>query len=165
LPWINVYRCKDGEYITVATLEGHLYENLCRALGRDDLASKQRATPEENEKIRAAFAEIFLTRTRDEWWEFLKDKDTCVGPVYYLNETVADPQVRHREMVVEMTHPQLGTVRQLGIPVKLSETPGQIKSVGVPSGTDSRQILVELGYSDREIQSLHERGAIGLAEN
>ena len=165
LPWINVYRCKDGEYITVATLEGHLYENLCRALGRDDLASKQRATPEENEKIRAAFAEIFLTRTRDEWWEFLKDKDTCVGPVYYLDETVADPQVRHREMVVEMTHPQLGTVRQLGIPVKLSETPGQIKSVGVPSGTDSRQILVELGYSDREIQSLHERGAIGLAEN
>jgi len=160
--WINVYRCKDGEYITVAALEGHLFENLCRALGREDLASKQHAGPEEDQKTREAFAAIFLTRTRDEWWEYLKDKNTCVGPVYYLNDTEADPQVRHRKMIVEVNDPRLGAIKQLGIPIKLSDTPGQIKRLGVASGSDSRQVLASAGYSDTEIEDLGRQGAIGL---
>jgi crotonobetainyl-CoA:carnitine CoA-transferase CaiB-like acyl-CoA transferase len=161
VPWINVYRCKDGEYITIATLEGHLYENLCRALGREDLVSKQRASPEENERIKAVFAEIFLTRTRDEWWEYLKGKDTCVGPVNYLDEAFADPQVQHRQMAVDIPHPQLGTVKQLGLAIKLSETPGSIKSLGVPAGSDTQALLTGLDYSPAEIGDLLARNIIG----
>jgi crotonobetainyl-CoA:carnitine CoA-transferase CaiB-like acyl-CoA transferase len=162
LPWVNVYRCKDGEYITVATLEGHLYENLCRALGREDLIGGQREPPEQHEATKAAFAEAFLQRTRNEWWDFFKDKDTCVGPVYYLDEALRDPQVQHRGMVVEVAHPSLGPVKQLGIPIKLSETPGKIKSLGRVSGADSRSVLVGLGYSEEQIKALGDQGVVGL---
>lgn len=160
VPWVNVYRCKDGEYLTVAALEPHLYANLCRAIGREDLIPFQNTTPEENERIKGVFAEIFLTKTRDEWWQFFKDKDTCVGPVYYLDEAARDPQVQHRQMVVDVLHPDLGTVRQLGIPIKLSETPGRIERAGVPSGTDTRQVLAGFGYTAGEISALERDGVV-----
>lgn len=160
LPWINVYKCKDGEYITVATLEAHLYANLCTAIGREDLIPKQYVTPEENERIISIFSEIFATKTREEWWEYFKDKNTCVAPVNYLNETFADPQVQHRKMVQEIPHSQLGMVKQLGIPIKLSDTPGQIRNLGVPAGTHTREILTEIGYSVPELENLIALGAV-----
>ena len=164
VPWVNVYKCKDGEYITIAPIETHLYENLCRAIGKEELISKQFTTPEENEKIKAILTEVFQTKTRDEWFEFLKDKNTCVGPVYYLNETFSDPQVLHRKMVEEVDHPKFGKIKQIGIAVKLSETPGQIKSLGTLSGSDTEEILLEAGYSKEEIGKLRSSGAVGFAE-
>jgi crotonobetainyl-CoA:carnitine CoA-transferase CaiB-like acyl-CoA transferase len=162
VPWINVYRCKDGEYYTLAALEPHLYANFCRAVGREDLVSKQYASDEENERIKTELRAIFLTKTRDEWFEFFKDKDTCTGPVYYLSETFKDPQVIHRKMVVDVPHSQLGAVKQTGIPIKLSDTPGEIRSAGVPAGTHTREILTGLGYSGAEIESLKSVNAIGF---
>ena len=78
-----------------------------------------------------------------------------------FNETFVDPQVVHRKMVVEIEDPDLGTVRQAGIPIKLSETPGEIRSLGVPDGAHSEEILLELGYSHEEIRKLQESRAIG----
>ena len=161
--WANVYKCKDGEYITIGPIEPHLWENLCRALEREDLIPYQDKPLQEQDEAISALAQVFLTKTRDKWFEFLKDKNACVAPVYYLNETFADPQVRHRNLVVEMDHPRLGKVRQLGIPIKLSETPGQIKSLGTLTGTHTEEILAEIGYSENEIEKLHTGGAIGKA--
>ncbi len=81
-------------------------------------------------------------------------------PVNYLNETFTDPQVQHRKMVVEIPHSQLGMVKQLGIPINLSDTPGQIRSLWVPAGTHTREILKEIGYSDTEIKNLIALGAV-----
>lgn len=159
--WTNVYRCKDGEYFTLACFESHFWINLCRALGREDLIPYQNPGPEKRDEIMAAFSQIFLTRTRDEWFEFFSDKDVPAGPVYYLNETFADPQVLHRQMVVEVDHPTLGKVRQLGIPIKLSDTPGQIRCLGTRVGAHSEEILLNLGYSQEEIQRMRSSGAIG----
>ena len=159
-PWAQVFKCKDGEYFTIGCAEQHLWANLCKALGRDDLAPFHNPPPDKRDWVIAEMARIFLTKTRDEWWKFFQDKDTCVGPVYYFNETLADPQVRHRQMVVELEHPKLGKVKQVGIPIKLSKTPGKIRTLGTPMGTHTREVLKELGYGPKEIDQLYQGSAV-----
>ena len=84
-----------------------------------------------------------------------------VSAVNYLDEGLDDPHVLQREMVVEMEHPKLGKVKQTGIPIKLSDTPGKIRSLGVPTGSNTEAVLAELGYGPAEISSIRESGAIG----
>ena len=161
-PWTNVYKCKDGEYITVACIEPHFWDNLCTAIGREDLI-KYQSEPcpvEELDRVTAEIAGIFITKSRDEWWQFFKDKETCFGPVRYLNETFSDPQVLHRKMVVEVDHPKVGKVKQIGLPIKLSDTPGEIRNLGVPNGAHTEGILRELGYDDGKIEVLLSSGAV-----
>lgn len=160
-PWGNVYKCKDGEYITLGCTESHLWANLCRAIQKENLIPRQNpATPADRDAVITELADVFLRKTRDEWFEFFKDKDTCVAPVYYLNETFSDPQILHRKMMIELTHPKLGKVKQIGMPIKLSETPGQARTLGVPPGANTDGILTDLGYTSEEINQLRNNGAV-----
>jgi formyl-CoA transferase/CoA:oxalate CoA-transferase len=104
---------------------------------------------------------IFLTKDRDEWWDLLKDKNTSVAPVNNIKEALEDPQVLHRRMVLEMNHPSLGILKQIGFPVKLSETPAQIRNLGKVIGSDTKTIMEEIGYSREEIQTLVQDRIIG----
>jgi crotonobetainyl-CoA:carnitine CoA-transferase CaiB-like acyl-CoA transferase len=156
----NVYRCKDGEYVTIGCYEPNFWQNFCRAIGREDLIPLQDPPPEKKNMVESALNEIFLTKTRDEWYDFLRPKEVPVGPVYYVNEAFQDPQVLHRKMVVEMDHPRLGKIKQLGIPIKLSDTPGSIRSLGVPPGTNTNEIMQSLGYSKEEAEELRKAKAI-----
>jgi crotonobetainyl-CoA:carnitine CoA-transferase CaiB-like acyl-CoA transferase len=159
--WGNVYKCKDGEYFTLGCAEPHLWANLCRALGREDLVPLHNPdTPEERQRVIQELSAIFLTRTKKEWADYLLDKEACTGPVNNLNETFEDPQVRHRQMVVEVDHPRVGKVKQIGIPIKLSETPGTIRTLGVTLGAHTDEILKGLGYSTRQVTALRQRGAV-----
>lgn len=160
-PYCNVYKCKDSEYITIACFEPAFWDNLCRVLGREDLIPYGDPPPKEAEWAIAELAKIFATRTRQEWVKFFQDKETCFSPVNYFNETFEDPQVKHRNMVVEIDHPRLGKVKQMGIAIKLSDTPGQIQSLGVPPGTDTDDVLARVGFSKSEIAELHRQGAVG----
>ncbi|MDD5704089.1 MAG: CaiB/BaiF CoA-transferase family protein, partial [Dehalococcoidales bacterium] len=157
----HIYQCKDGEYMVIACGEYHFWENLCRAIGREDLIRYHRMPPEEQKPGIDELTKIFLTRTRDEWWEFLKDKDICAAPVYYINEALNDPQILHRQMVLNLEHPVLGTLKQLGFPIKLSNTPAGIRRLGKAAGFDTQKIMEELGYSSEDIQRLKQLGSIG----
>ena len=159
-PWANVYRCKDGGYVTVGCAEPHFWANLCRALGREDLIPRQHPALDELDSVLDALGAAFATRTRDQWIEFLRDKNVCVGPVNEIDEALADPHVEHRRMVVAIEDPVLGPVRQTGIPIKLSETPGTIRRLGVPDGRDTTEVLHGLGFGDDEIQKLRAGGAV-----
>ena len=157
-PYYGVYETSDGKYLTIAAIEPWFWENLCRALGREDLAGSQ-TTAANSGEISKILAEAFRKRTRDQWFELLKDNNISVGKVYSLEEALSDPQVAHRGMVLEVEAPDLpeGSVRQVGIPIRLSETPGKVRHVGSATGHHTSDVLAGLGYQPEQIQDLRRR--------
>lgn len=166
-PYYACYETKDGKLITLGCMEFHFWENFCRAIGREDLIpyhfDPKHFTEGPDEKTRHVvqeLRELFKTRTRDEWFEFLKQHDICVGKVYTWDEVFRDPQVLHRNMIVEIDHPVVGKVKQVGIAIKLSDTPGTIRNLGPYLGQNTDEILSGLGYSPEEISRLREKGIV-----
>ncbi len=159
--WSNVYQCKDGEYFVVACKEFHFWKNFCEAIEREDLIPYHGAPPHEQDQGIKELSRVFLTRSRDEWWDYLKDKETSVAPVYNIDEAVNDPQILYRRMILELDHTTQGRLKQIGFPIKLSETPAQVRSLGKVVGADTQKILEELGYDQKGIERLREEGAIG----
>lgn len=161
-PYYNVYQTKDGKYFTIAAIEPWFWENLCRALGREDLLPYQDATGERRRQVFDFLDQTFRTRTRDEWFELLKDRDISVGKMYTLDEVLNDPQMVYRGMVVEVEAPDIpeGKVSQVGIPIHLSETPGQVRYAGSIPGQHTNQVLTSLGYSLEQIEDLHRRQVV-----
>ena len=168
-PYYGVYQTKDGGYITIGCLETHFWENLCHLLGRGDYIPYHFALehtlykPEDKkwEEIHSYLKQTFLTKTRDEWFELLTQKDIPAGKVYTLDEVFTDPQVLHRQMVIEVEHPTLGKVKQVGIAPKLSGTPGKVRSLSPLLGEHTEEILLGLGYGRGEIEGLRREGAVG----
>src|SRR5213078_88580 len=95
---------------------------------------------------------------REEWWERLKDKDVCAAPVYTLTEAANDPHVRARGMIVEVPHEEFGPIPQVGISVKLSETPGAVRHPARERGADTDTVLREAGWPAERIAALRAAG-------
>jgi len=151
------YACKDG-WVTLGALEPKFWHAWCRGVGREDLVEKQFERP--GSEAHAEVARVFLERTRDEWSAFASEHDCCLEPVLGLDEALASELVRAREMVVELQQPGAeAPVRLLGVPVKLSRTPGAPAGPGPALGEHTREVLASLDYSDDEINTLLESGA------
>jgi crotonobetainyl-CoA:carnitine CoA-transferase CaiB-like acyl-CoA transferase len=161
-PCYNVYETKDGKYLTVGALELWFWENLCRALGREDFIPYQFDEGEKHDEISSYFQKVFRTKTREEWFDFLKDKNIPIGKVYSLEEVFTDPQVLHRQMLIEVEHPTRGRVKQTGFAIKLSDTPAVIRSGPPIPGQHTAQVLTELGYTKERIDELSKGGAIQI---
>lgn len=168
-PYYNVYETADGKYITIGCMEPWLWENLCRAIGREDFIPfhlrpdhrLHKAEGKEWEEVSNSLKQIFLTKTRDEWFEFLYQRDIPIAKVYSINEVFADPQILHRKMVIEVEHPTEGKVKQVGIAVKLSDTPGKVRNLAPILGEQTEEILTSLGYSKQKIDKLYQDEIIG----
>ncbi len=158
-PNYSVYQCRDGGWISLGSLEPHFWANLCKTMGREDLIeheNNQAKWPE----IRQFFTEKFRTRNRDEWFATLQETDICAAPVYDLDEVFTDPHNLHRKMVVEIDSPGMGKVKQVGIAVKLSETPGAVRRTAPLPGQDTDEVLKSLGYDGKGIEALKKSGAV-----
>ena len=160
MPFYNIYETKDGKYVSLGALEPWFYQNLCNALGREDFGPHEFDKGEKREEIFAFFRETFRTKTRDEWVEMLRQADVPVAPVYSLDEVFTDPQMLHRKMVLELDHPKMGKVKQVGVSIKLSDTPGGVRSLAPVAGQHTDEILAGLGYSKEKIEELRSSGAV-----
>ena len=153
LPCYNVYQTADGKWLSIGCMEPWFWARLCTRLGCESFSAEQ-FNEAKFPDIFAFLRARFLERTRDEWFADLRQDEICVMPVYALDEAVADPHMRSREMLVEIEHPQFGTVTQVGIAPKLSETPGSVRSLPHPSGADTEDVLREANFSKAEIEEL-----------
>jgi crotonobetainyl-CoA:carnitine CoA-transferase CaiB-like acyl-CoA transferase len=152
------YACKDG-WVTLGALEPKFFSAWCRGVGREDLIEKQFEPA--GSDAHGEIERIFLERTRDEWSEFASQHDCCLEPVLELDEALESELVRAREMVVELDQPGTEGVKQLGVPVKMSRTPGSLHAPGPVLGQHTHEVLAAAGYSDAEIAELEEAGAVG----
>ena len=159
-PTINVWKTKDGKFVSTGLIEPYFWERFCHALDREDLIPHHHAKGEKLQEVYSAIKETFLTKTRDEWFQIMKDADTCVSPVLELDEVVNDPQLLSRDVFPEFEHPTEGKVRQLGMPIKLSETPAKFRSFAPFIGQHTEEILQGLGYSEQQMEELRKSGAI-----
>ena len=168
-PYYNIYKTKDGKFITIGCMEPWLWENLCREIGREDFIPFHRQDdhalhPPQGEKWEEVFSslkQLFLTKTRDEWFELLSQKDIPIAKVYSMDEVFTDPQVLHREMVQEVDHPTEGKIKQVGIAIKLSDTPGKIRDLSPLLGEHTKEVLMNLEYSKQKIDELYRDGVVG----
>ena len=160
----QAFKTKDG-YINIGALTKSNWEGLCRALDREGLMTDPRfASPGDRkrreEELAVLLEEVFLEQPIQHWMEVLQEVGIPCGPIYDMEQVYADPQVQARDMMVELEDPDLGTLKNIGIPVKLSATPGKIRHRAPALGEHTQEVLLEVGYSEDDIAGLRGRGVI-----
>jgi crotonobetainyl-CoA:carnitine CoA-transferase CaiB-like acyl-CoA transferase len=155
---------RDGKFMVQASYDHH-FKRLCLALGRSELAQDPRfATRRERYHNRGVLypllAEIFQTRTTAEWVEMLGDAEVICAPINSLAEAVAEPQLRHRGMTLEVPHPLAGKVQLIRNPVRMSETPLDHYVAPPTIGQHTDEVLAELGVSETAAAELRQAGII-----
>jgi crotonobetainyl-CoA:carnitine CoA-transferase CaiB-like acyl-CoA transferase len=153
------YRCADG-WVTLGALEPKFWGEFCRGVGREDLIEHAFDPP--GSATHAAVCEVFAGRTRDQWRQFASEHDCCLEPVLELDEALASEIVAARKMVVEVPQPgAVEAVRLLGVPIKLSRTPGDpARAAGPALGEHTEEVLAGAGFTADDIAALEQAGAV-----
>ena len=157
-------RTRDG-YINIGSATQPTWDQLCRAIGQESLIEDPRFKLPGDRKAReselaALLEETFSRESTAYWVDTLTAAGVVVGPIYDMEQVYQDPQVRAREMLVDLEDSKLGTLHNIGIPVKLSETPGGIRRRAPELGEHSREVLLESGFSGQEIDKLAQDGVV-----
>lgn len=150
------YEAADG-WVACGALEPKFWRAFCEGSGHPELIEHQFDPPCSPgwEKV----AEVFKSRTRDEWKAFNDEHDCCIEPILEVGEALSSDLARERGMVVEFEQPGIGTVRQVGNPVSLSETPADTSGPAPAIGADTVEILTAAGIAPDEVEALIESGA------
>ena len=156
-PCYNIYKTKDGKYITIGALEPQFWARLCHKLNRQDLIEKQH---EVSDNIFNEVQRVFLSKTQTEWNDLLESEDVCYAPVLNLQETIQDLQARSRDMFIDNPAPGKRRIKEIGIAPKLSLTPGSIRRPSPAIGQDTEEVLKEIGIQPQEILELRSEGVI-----
>jgi len=154
-PYYQTYETSDGRFMAVGAIEARFYAELLQGLGLDPADLPDQNDREKWPAMKERFAQVFRTKSRDEWAALFEGKDACVAPVLELNEVAGHPQNRGRDLLIE-----LDSVLQPAPAPRLSRTPGRALKPGTPRGEETRPVLEELGYTEQEINELFDRGFV-----
>jgi len=155
----NTYETADGGFIAIGAVENRFWEQLCDKLEVPDYSELQYDEHRRMEII-TTIRTIFKMKSTDEWDEFLSASDVCYSRVYSLKEVLHLPLFLEREMVVPVTNKNGTASQALGIPIKMSESPGSIRTPPDSFGESSEAILSGLGYTPEQVRNFRRDGIV-----
>jgi crotonobetainyl-CoA:carnitine CoA-transferase CaiB-like acyl-CoA transferase len=166
-PSIVPYECfqaRDG-FVNIAVTNQKQWENFCQVMGfpeiaRDPSFESMKARLENYATLRPKIERVVGAMTRSEVIAALSEVGIPVGPINTVGEILEDPHIHAREMVRELVHPEYGPLRVLGIPIKLSDTPGVVENAPPKFGEHNRVVLRGLGFGEAEIARFEKDGVI-----
>ncbi len=165
-PLSNTYKCADGEWVSMAAVQSdRWFGPIVKMLDREGLLEDPRfATLEsraecQDELVRI-FDEAFAGMPREHWLGKLREIGMIMGPVQSYADLLTDPQCIANDYIVELEHPAVGTLKEVGTPIYFSETPGRPRSTAPEFGQHTEEVLLEHGYDWDEIEELRSAGAI-----
>ena len=160
----SAYPTSDG-HMNVGAGGDAIWRRLCEAIGQPELAEDARFAldadrSKHRQALNAHLADVFRKRPTAEWLERLNAAGVPSGPIYSVDEVFADPQVVHGAMAATVPHPTRGDIRVVAPTTVLSRTPGRLDRALGPKGSDSDDVLAELGYGEAEIAALKAGGVV-----
>lgn len=154
-PFYNVYETSDGKYVSVAPVERKFYQELLRGLGLEGVELPDQMDRSSWPEMRLKFAEIFRSKTRNEWCAAMEGYEACFAPVLDLDEAVAHPQMRARNCFVEVD----GVMQPAPAP-RFNRTPSEITRGPPVPGGNTAEVMSAWGFSDAEVAGLRDCGAV-----
>jgi len=154
-PWYNVYETKDGKHVCVAPVERKFYDQLLEAMALDPVTIPDQLDRETWPELRQRFADIFRTKTRDEWCAVMEGREVCFAPVLTIDEATHHPHMRARRSFLDVE----GVLQPAPAP-RFSRTPSSIQSAPSIPGSNTHEIMSAWGFSDAEIADLRKISAI-----
>ena len=155
----NTYETADGRFLSIGAVENRFWKRLCDHLDVPEFGTLQYDDSRRKEILKF-MRSTFKKKTLDEWNAELADLEICWGRVQTFSEVLDDPLFREREMFLELQGKAGEKQTAIGVPVKLSDTPGSVRSVAVDFGESTPAVLKELGYSEKEIKEFAEAEVI-----
>ena len=161
----QAFMCQDNKYLNLAVGSERIWERFCEGMDmpelRDNPDYKTNIERAQNrEKIVPYLQEVFIKQPVNHWVEKLQAVSVPCGPINDLEDVFSDPQLLSRDMLVEISHPTLGKIKQTGLPLKFSRTPGGLDRPPPLLGEHNHEVLKEIGFSTSEIEKLETQDVI-----
>lgn len=141
----QVYETKDNRFLSMGGIEQKFWKVFCEGIERQDFIDCLDAPKEKQEQMIHETQTIIARKTLEEWLDIFSEKEACVTPVKIMEETLEDSQLQAREMIQTIAHPELGNMKQIGNPIKLSESPKETFLPAPKRGEHTELILREIG--------------------
>jgi crotonobetainyl-CoA:carnitine CoA-transferase CaiB-like acyl-CoA transferase len=161
----NVYPTRDGKYAVIAANGDAIVQRLLKVMGREDLLDDERFASNAARVTHMEFIDALISQ-----WSSALDLDTCLdllnengipaGPIYSIEDIFRDAQYQARDMILDVAHPDFGTLKVPGIVPKLSKTPGGVQWLGPRLGEHNLEVFRQIGLTDLQIEQLAARGVI-----